>query len=81
MVAGREVGKHFRSRARLWVDQLQFIGAFEYQWRSGLWTDADPIDRSRQLLRAVGLHRKIKATLSQRIDQRRVDLQQGFASG
>ncbi|KAG0930151.1 hypothetical protein G6F31_017114 [Rhizopus arrhizus] len=71
----------FGQRIGLRVDQLQFVAAFDDDGRGALGADADPVDAGRRLDGAVGLDRHGEAAGMDGRQQRRVQLQQGFAAG
>src|SRR5262249_50591469 len=76
-----KISKVFRARAVLRIDQLQFVARPDHELSSGLRADADPVEAIRWDDRAVGLDRDRKASRMQRLDQRRVQLQQRLAAG
>ena len=70
------------SRAGLREDELELVAAREHEWRApafGL-TQIQSMP-ARAALRAVGLDRDLEAARVQRVDERRVELQQRLAAG
>src|SRR5207245_4071103 len=61
--------------------ELQLIAAFHDERRAGLGADADPVDAVRHRLRAVGFNRDAKPALVQRLEERRIELQERLAAG
>src|SRR2546422_79970 len=66
---------------RLREHELQLIAAFYDERRAGLGADADPVDAVRHRLRAVGFDRDAKPALVQRLEERRIELQERLAAG
>src|SRR3989454_805800 len=66
---------------RLREHELQLIAAFHDERRAGLGADADPVDAVRHRLRAVGFDRDAKPALVQRLEERRIELQERLAAG
>src|SRR2546428_12323702 len=66
---------------RLREHELQLIAAFQDERRAGLGADADPVDAVRHRLRAVGFDRDAKPALVQRLEERRIELQERLAAG
>ena len=79
-IAERESREFFRVGARLRKDQLQFVAGALNEFCIGLWADADPVQALRGGDGAVGFYGDFKIYGVQRIDQRRIELQQGFAA-
>src|SRR3954454_21697170 len=71
-----EPGKIERVEPDLRYDDLQLVPAGYHERRIGPWADADPVDARRRNDRAVGLDRDLEAAPVQRLDQRRIELQQ-----
>src|SRR5437879_3475250 len=61
--------------------ELQLIAAFHDERRAGLGADADPVDAVGHRLRAVRFDRDAKPALVQRLEQRRIELQERLAAG
>src|SRR5207244_2982436 len=75
-----EPGKVERVEPLLRYDDLQLVPAGYHERRVGLWADADPVDARRRNDRAVGLDRDLETAPVQRLDQRRIKLQQRLAA-
>src|ERR1700722_6651294 len=67
--------------ARLRVHQLQLVAGVEHELGVRLWRHADPIDAWWRELRAVGLDGDLDARGVERVDKRRVELQQRLPTG
>src|SRR5215468_7136801 len=70
-----------RACALLRIDQLQLVAFAEHEVRAGLGADANPVHAIGRIDRAVGLDADRETARMQRIDQRRIDLQQRLATG
>ncbi len=76
-----QILKRGRLRARLRINELQFVAAPLLKLRACLRAHADPIQPNRNLDGPVRLDRNLEAARMQRVDQLLVELQQRLASG
>ena len=70
-----------RHRLGLRIDQFQLVPGRQRQRRIGLGRHADPVDAGGRHLRAVGLDGDLEIARMERLDQRRIELQQWLAAG
>src|ERR1700682_502340 len=76
-----EIDEGFRRRIGLRVDQLQFMTAPHHEVRAGFRANTDPVHAVGRLDGAIGLDADFETTPMQRLDQRRIHLQQRLAAG
>src|SRR3954447_8327272 len=67
--------------ASLRKHQLELLTLSHHQLGAGLGTYAQPVDPNWRLDRAIGLNRHFEAVPVQRVQQGRIDLEEGFSTG
>src|ERR1700730_620702 len=77
----REAAQFFRPQALLRENELQLGPRVGNEGRARFWADAKPIETGRRGEGAIGFDRDFEAPGMYRADQRRVELQQRFATG
>jgi hypothetical protein len=70
-----ETGISFRRRARLRIDQFEFVPPPYHEFRAGFRADTDPVHAAGRFDGAVGLDADFEATRMQRVDEGRIHLQ------
>lgn len=76
-----EAGEFLRHRARLRVNELQLVAGELLEGGTRLGAHAEPVNSRWRDHCAVGLDRDLEPALLQRVNERFVELQQGFAAG